>query len=149
MRSLLPIMLTISLACSGFGQAAPPRDAVRPGTEVEIELLETISSETLHVGQTVPFKLVRGLESDGVTLLPSGTPFVGTVTGATARGHWGRAGAFDLKLQPLKLPDGRYVDQTSVGAPCYSRTFSRRRCRTTSLFGKNLLAGISQLHNDP
>ena len=102
-------MLTISLVCSGFGQTPVPRDALRPGIEVEIELLETISSETLHAGETVPFKLLRGLECDGVTLLPAGTPFVGTVTRANAKGHWGKAGSFDLKLEPLKLPDGTLV----------------------------------------
>jgi hypothetical protein len=85
------------------------RDVVRPGTEVEIELLEDISSETLRVGQSVPFKLVRALEGNGATLLPAGTTFTGTVTSANAAGHWGKAGTFDLRLAPLKLPDGTWV----------------------------------------
>lgn len=109
MRPFLSVALTLSLAWSGFGQAVAPGDAVRPGAEVEIELLESISSETLQAGQTVPFKLVRALEGNGATLLPAGTTFTGTVTSSNAAGHWGKAGAFDLKLDPLKLPDGTLV----------------------------------------
>lgn len=106
MRSLLSIMLTISLVCSGFAQVARPIDAVRRGTTVEIELLENLSSETLQAGQSVSFKVVRSLEYGAGTLLPAGTEFTGTVTSAHAAGRWGKAGAFDLKLESLKLTNG-------------------------------------------
>lgn len=105
MRPLLSIALSLALV---FAQTAPP-DEIPTGTEVEIELQESISSETLHAGQTVAFKLVRPVENNGVALLPAGTPFSGTVTSANAAGHWGKAGAFDLKLDSLKLPDGTLV----------------------------------------
>lgn len=108
MRGLLSLVLMLSLVRSGFAQVAPGV-AVRLGTEVEIELLESISSETLQVGQSVQFKLVRALESDGTALLPAGTTFTGTVTSTHAAAHWGKAGAFDLKLDPLKLADGTLV----------------------------------------
>jgi len=105
MRLLLSSALTFSLV---WAQTAPPV-AIEPRTEVEIELLESISSETLHPGQTIQFTLVRPLESPGATLLPADTHFTGTVTSANAAGHWGKAGAFDLKLNPLKLEDGTLV----------------------------------------
>jgi hypothetical protein len=109
MRPLLSVVLMFSLASSGLAQGVPPRDRIPPQTGVEIELVESISSETLQVGQTIPFKLVRDLESDGAMLLPAGTPFTGTVTSANAAKHWGKAGAFDLKFNPLKLQDGTLV----------------------------------------
>ena len=109
MRPLLSIMLVFSLLWPGLAQSVPPPDRITPNTEVEIELLESISSETLQVGQTIPFKLVRDMASDGVVYLPAGTPFTGTVTSATAAKHWGKAGAFNLKFNPLKLQDGTLV----------------------------------------
>ena len=109
MRPFVSVVLILSLTYCGFGQVAPPAAVVPTGTGVEIELLENISSESLKAGQSVAFKLVRGLEVNGVTLLPAGTRFSGTVTSANPSGHWGKAGAFDLKLDPLKLADGALV----------------------------------------
>ena len=109
MRPFVSVVLILSLTCFGFGQVAPPRELVPAGTGVEIELLENISSELLKAGQSVPFKLVNALEVNGVTLLPAGTQFNGTVMSANPSGHWGKAGAFDLKLDPLKLADGALV----------------------------------------
>lgn len=109
MRPLLSFVLVFSLVWPGLAQTVPSQYRVTPQTEVEIELLESISSETLQVGQTVPFQLVRDLQSDGVSLLPAGTGFTGTVTSATSAKHWGKAGAFDLKFNPLKLQDGTLV----------------------------------------
>jgi hypothetical protein len=109
MRPFLSVVLILVLPFPGFAQAAPSAEAVRTGTGVEIELLEDISSESLKAGQSVPFKLVRALGINGVTLLPPGTQLNGTVTSANPSGHWGKAGAFDLKLDPLKLADGALV----------------------------------------
>jgi hypothetical protein len=106
MRPFLAVVLSVSVSWVGFAQAVPPDDLIPLGTEVEIELLRDVSSESLQAGQAVPFKLVRGLEAHGVTLLPAGAPLNGTVTSANAAGHWGKAGAFDLKLDPVKVSDG-------------------------------------------
>jgi hypothetical protein len=97
MRPFVSVVLILSLTCCGFAQVAPPAAVVPTGTGVEIELLENISSELLKAGQSVPFKLVRALG------------FNGTVSSANPSGHWGKAGAFDLKLDPLKLADGGLV----------------------------------------
>lgn len=109
MRPFWSLILTLSLTCSSLGQIDLATEQIRTGTEVEIELLETISSETLQVGQTLAFKIVRSIELNGTTLLAAGTIFTGTVTKANPAGHWGKAGAFDLKLDPAKLSDGTLV----------------------------------------
>jgi hypothetical protein len=109
MRPFVSVVLILSLTYCGFAQATPPGEVVPTGTGVEIELLENISSELLKAGQSVPFKLVHAFEVNGVTLLPAGTQFSGTVTSANPSGHWGKAGAFDLKLDPLKLAGGSLV----------------------------------------
>lgn len=109
MRPCLSAVLILSLTWFGLAQAIPPGDLIPLGTGVEIELLENISSETLQAGESVPFKLVRAVEADGTTLLEAGTPFKGTVASANAARHWGKAGAFDLKLEALKLADGNQI----------------------------------------
>ena len=109
MRPFLSVLLVISLAASGVPQAVPASDRIPLVTPVEIELLENVSSETLHAGQSVAFKVSHDMEANGEKLLPAGTPLTGTVAAANASGHWGKAGAFDLKLEPLKLADGTEV----------------------------------------
>jgi hypothetical protein len=109
MRPFLSVVLMIAVAWFAFAQAVPPGDLIPLGTGVEIELLENISSETLQAGQSVPFKLVSAVEAHGATLLPAGTTCSGKVTSANAAGHWGKAGAFDLKLEPLKVAEGAQV----------------------------------------
>jgi hypothetical protein len=109
MRPFWSFVLTLSLTCSSLAQTGLTTEQIRAGTEVEIELLETVSSETLHAGQTVPFKIVSSVHVNEATVLAAGTTFAGTVTRANPAGHWGKAGAFDLKLEPVKLPDGVLV----------------------------------------
>jgi hypothetical protein len=109
MRSCLSIVLTFMVTWLAFAQSVPPGDLIPLGTGVEIELLQDVSSETLQPGQAVPFKLLNPFAPHGVSLLPAGATFNGTVTGANSSGHWGKAGAFDLKLEPLKTADGTQV----------------------------------------
>lgn len=108
MRPFLSVVLILALPYYEFAQTMPPGE-VPTGTGVEIELLDNISSESLKAGQSVPFKLAHALEVKGSMLLPAGTQFSGTVTSANPSGHWGKAGAFDLKLDPLKLAGGALV----------------------------------------
>ena len=109
MRRLLVLLLNIVLAQAQAPQAASPAVSVPRGTGVEIELQQDVSSETLKAGQTIPFKLLRPIEVNGETVLPAGTPATGMVEAVQTSGHWGKSGAFDLALQPLKLADGTLV----------------------------------------
>lgn len=108
-RPLLSVILISSLAnvqCARDSRLIAPSPP-RLGVEVEIELLENISSETLHAGQSVSFRLVRPLERSGVTLLAAGTPVTGRVRSVQASAEWGKRGGFDLALDPLRLADGK------------------------------------------
>ena len=109
MRQVFAVLLVTALVQTSIAQVSTQGRAVPPGTEVEIELLQSISSETLKDGQTIPFKLVRPLELKGESLLPAGTAVTGVVKGAHTSGKWRKNGLFDLTLQPLKLPDGALV----------------------------------------
>lgn len=109
MRRMLALLLGAVLARNDFAQVAASSVSVPPGTGVEIELLQDVSSETLKAGQSIPFKLVRPLELNGETLLPAATPATGIVETVRTSGHWGKSGALGLTFQPLKLADGTLV----------------------------------------
>jgi hypothetical protein len=106
MRRMLALLLSSALAQIDFAQVTTQSVSVPPGTGVEIELLQDVSSETLKAGQVIPFRLVRPIELSGETLLPAGTPAAGIVETVHTARKWGKSGAFNLTLQPLKLADG-------------------------------------------
>jgi hypothetical protein len=106
---LVALLLSSALAPLQFAQVTNPAVLVPRGTGVEVELLQDVSSKTLQVGQAIPFKLVRPIEVEGETLLPAGTPAIGVVETVQNGGHWGKSGALDLRLQPLKLADGALI----------------------------------------
>lgn len=108
MRPLLSVLVGLAVVHCQFLVIAQSV-SVPPGTGVEIELLLDISSETLKDGQTIPFKLVHALEINGETLLPAGSPAAGTVEKVKPSGKWGKSGAFNLTLHPLRLADGTIV----------------------------------------
>jgi hypothetical protein len=109
MRRLLTLLVITALVRTQFAQVVIPAISVPPGTGVEIELLQDVSSETLKAGQVIPFKLVRPLQFHGETLLPAGTAATGIVEKVKTSGKWGKSGAFNLTLQPLKLADGTLI----------------------------------------
>jgi hypothetical protein len=109
MRRLVALLLSTALAPLQFAQITNQAVPVPRGTGVEVELLRDVSSKTLQVGQAIPFKLVRPIEVKGETLLPAGTPATGVVETVQNAGHWGKSGALDLRLQPLKLADGTLI----------------------------------------
>jgi hypothetical protein len=109
MRPLLALLLIIALTRPRFAQGATQAVSLPQGTGVEIELLQDVSSETLKAGQTIPFKLVRPIEVNGKTLLPEASPATGVVESVRTSGKWGKSGAFNLTLRPLKLADGTLV----------------------------------------
>jgi hypothetical protein len=109
MRPLLTMLLMVALVQTQAAQVAASAGSVPPGTGIEIELLQDVSSETLKDGQGIPFRLVRPLEIRGATLLGAGTAVTGVVGKVKTSGSWRKGGAFDLTLQPLKLADGTLV----------------------------------------
>jgi len=89
------------------GQATPP--AVPAHTPVEIELQESLSSETLHAGQEIAFKVVSPVMVDGETVLAAGMPVGGEVRAAQKAGAFRKAGMLQLALKPIRLESGSEV----------------------------------------
>ena len=106
-----PSCAVVVLALSGlaFAGIEPQSAAVPERTEVEIELVDAVSSESLHAGQVVAFKTVRPVVVNGATVIAEGTPVAGEVKTVQSSGAWHKAGSIDLTLKPVQLADGRAV----------------------------------------
>lgn len=109
MRGVHLQVLLLALVQPGLGQSASKPAAVPLNTPVEIELLDTISSETIRDGQQIPFRIVTPVQVDGVTVLEAGTAVIGEVRAVKTSGAWKRPGSFDLILEPIEFGDGSQV----------------------------------------
>ena len=109
MRRIFVLFIAVACLRPGVSQTAGQPPALPEQTGVEIELLENVSSQTLHAGQPIGFKVVEPVVANGTTVIAAGTPVQGEVATVQAAGAFRRAGEFDLVLKPLQLADGRKV----------------------------------------
>ena len=86
-----------------------PTRTVPVNTPVEIELQEGLSSETLHPGQEIAFKVIRPVIVDGETVISAGTPLAGEVRGAQKAGAFRKAGMLQLALKAIRLENGSLI----------------------------------------
>ncbi len=84
------------------------------GTAVKLRLSETISSESAHTGQQVPFEVVEDVVVQGVTVLPKGAAALATVTDAEPKKRMGRGGKLDVNVDSARLADGEKVQLRAV-----------------------------------
>ncbi len=109
MRRLSSLVLILTLLRLGFAQTGAQSISIPPLTEVEIELLDNLSSETMRDGQSVAFKVVKPVVVNGATIIDAGLPVFGEVRSVQSAGAWHKAGCFDLVLKPVRLEDGLTV----------------------------------------
>lgn len=106
MSRMLAAVLLLALPHPGIAQPAPP---IPDQTPVEIELLQTLSSETMKNGQAVAFRIVTPVVVDGVTVLEPNTPVAGEIKTVNSSGAWQKDGALQLSLKPILRSDGTLV----------------------------------------
>lgn len=89
--------------------AAPPPET-RPtaihlpaGAEVQVELLDRLSSRTSHIGDTFNLRLRRPIIIDGRELVPAGATGGGEVIDAVPSGFGGRQGRLIVSARYLDL----------------------------------------------
>jgi len=79
-----------------------------PQAAVEIKILEEISSQTLHPGQSIAFEVDHDV-TYGTTSISAGTRVTGEVTQVKAAGAWEKSGSLDLVLRPVHLANGSTI----------------------------------------
>jgi hypothetical protein len=82
---------------------------VPDGTEIELQLKNTASSEELKVGDIVDFSVVRPVVVNGVTIIDKDAPAQARVTTAKKAGRWGKAGKLEWAMQDVQAVDGNRV----------------------------------------
>lgn len=110
-RKFLPTALCLLLSPLLVAQqAASPTKLVfaslPKGTQLNLVLLETVSSLTARKGQKVRMAVAENLTASGHVLISAGTPVVGVVSNRRAPIPGKRDGYVWIKPESLMLPDG-------------------------------------------
>ena len=79
------------------------------GTPVRLRLNRTVSSANAHVGETVDFEITEPVINQNYVVIPKGAVALGRVTKVEVKRRFGRAGALELSIDSVRLPDGRTI----------------------------------------
>lgn len=82
---------------------------VADGTEIEIQLANTLSGQQARVGDVVDFIILRAVQVNGVTVFERDAPARARITTAKKSGRWGKAGKLEWAMQDLQSLDGNRV----------------------------------------
>lgn len=107
MRILSTFVLAVLLTPAARAQTAPAA-ALRlaDGTEIQLRMIETVSSANARVGQKVHFQVMSDVRVNGVAVIPRGSSALATITAAQRKRRMGRAGNLALDLESVRLADG-------------------------------------------
>lgn len=98
-------------ASSASGAVAGPAVAVKvpDGTEIEIQLKNTLSGQVAKVGDVVDFTVLRAVQVNGVTIIERDAPARARLSTAKKSGRWGKAGKLEWTMQDVQAVDGNRV----------------------------------------
>jgi LssY C-terminus len=103
--------------------AIPARLDIPDGTPVELRLAENVSSAHARVGERLPFVVVKDVSCGGFTVIPAGTPALGSISGVKHKRFLGIGGNVALKVDSLELTNGDTVQlRAALAAKGRSRT---------------------------
>lgn len=87
---------------------------LKEGTELEIKLIEELSSQNSRVGDSVRLKLNENIYLENVLVLREGTKIKAVVTVAEKRGMLGKAGKLDFSLNSITSLNGKEIPLRAV-----------------------------------
>jgi hypothetical protein len=96
-------LLTISGAVASMAEAVAKIPA---GTAVRVRIIETLNSETSHVGQAFHGTLAAPVVAGGKTIFPKGADVTGEIVNVERSGRLSHPGELHLKLKTVRS-DGR------------------------------------------
>ena len=91
-------------------QAVPVQAAARTlsaNTPVPLNALEEVSSNGLQVGTRVRFSVAEDVVSQGMIVIPRGSPATGTVTWKTGKAIGGKSGKFEVAFDEVLVGGSR------------------------------------------
>ena len=110
---------------------------VPAGTTLEVELLETVSSQTSQVGDSVRARVSGSVHEDGVNAIPAGSEVIGVVSDAQALRRVGGRARLGIDFTELVLPDG----QTVPISASYSQIGKSETAKDAATIGAGAAAG--------
>lgn len=78
---------------------------VPDGTEIEIQLKNTLSGQEAKVGDVVDFTVTRAVQVNGVTVFERDASARARITTAKKSGRWGKAGKLEWAMQDVQAID--------------------------------------------
>src|SRR5665811_1684636 len=101
-RFLMRLAGTFFLVLAAAAQVLTLQD----GTPVRLRLNRTVSSANAHVGETVDFEITEPVIKENYVVIPKGAVALGRVTKVETKRRFARAGALELSIDSVRLPDG-------------------------------------------
>lgn len=88
---------------------SPKRVVLKKGISVPIQIVTPVKARDLNVGDQVAFKVAQDIFSDGIVVIPNGTPVKGTVYVAKKSSAFGTKGKLGIIIKNIDLPDGGQI----------------------------------------
>lgn len=82
---------------------------LKAGTNIQIELAETINSKTISPGQVVYFKVKYDVDLQETTLINAGQTLKGVIIKAEKARELGKQGELSIQVNEVKAADGQVV----------------------------------------
>lgn len=108
---LISVVLVLGVALFHPAAAFPQGSTVKipDGTMIRLALLESLSSATNRVDDTVNFEITEEIRIGPIIAIPRGATARGRVVEAEAKRRMGKAGKLNFTVDYLKAPDGTNV----------------------------------------
>lgn len=129
MRTLTTLCLTLSLLtvtifAPALAQASPvPQEKPKVSgnvlpedTPVRLKLMQNLSSGTNKVNDKVDFEVVEAVKLGDTVVIAQGAPAIATVTRATSKKSFGRAGKLDVNIDYVRLVNNEKVNLRAIKA---------------------------------
>jgi LssY C-terminus len=102
------LLLSSSLFAQGL-TPSPSRLVIEHGTQVKLQLSQTISSAHAHRNDRLDFVVVQDVVVGGFTVIPTGALAEGTIIGVKGKRPLGMGGDLIIRLDSVELPNGEKV----------------------------------------
>lgn len=102
------ITATVKTSSVAAGHAYIPKD-----TNINLELIDPISSKKSKEGNTFRLKTIENLLINDVVVIPANQEVLGTITKARKNGMLGRKGRLEFKIDSIKTINGVNVPLTA------------------------------------
>jgi hypothetical protein len=110
--ALMAVLLVSGLAVAQERRSAGAGGPIPGGTQVEIRIIDNLSSETAREGDKFQGTLEQAIIADGRTLYPRGSDVTGTITRAHPSGRLSDPGELELVLTTISTGGRSYPINT-------------------------------------